>query len=287
MTNRNRARLSKLSLGLAIALAAAPAFAQQTSASVGGRIVSTDAAPVVGAQVTIVHEPSGTARTAVTGTDGRYTARGLRVGGPYTITVVKDGVTEVREGVYLQLAETTSVDATLGESTATLEAVEVTGTSVASDVFTATKMGSGTSVDQRTIDSLPTTGKIQDFIRLDPRVAFTDRASGSLTAGGMNPRFNKITIDGVSASDTFGLEGNNMPTQRQPVSMEAIEAMDISLSNYDVTIAGAAGANVNVVTKSGTNEFHGSLYGTFRDGDWFGDYPARVSGSTLDVTGLP
>lgn len=273
MTNRNRVRLSQLSIGLAVALAAAPAFAQQTSASVGGRIVSADAAPVVGAQVTIVHEPSGTARTAVTGDDGRYSARGLRVGGPYTITVVKDGVTEVREGVYLQLSETTSVDATLGQSATTLEAVEVTGASVASDVFTATKMGSGTSVDRRTLEALPSTGNIQDFIRLDPRVAFTDRASGSLTAGGMNPRFNKISIDGVSASDTFGLEGNNMPTARQPVSMEAIEAIDISLSSYDVTLSGAAGANINAVTKSGGNEFDGSVYGYYRDGEWFGEHP--------------
>jgi hypothetical protein len=103
----------------------------------------------------------------------------------------------------------------------------------------------------------------------------------------MNPRFNKISIDGVSASDTFGIEGNNLPTQRQPVSMQAIEAIDINLSNYDVTMAGAAGANVNAVTKSGTNEFHGSVYGMFRDSDWFGNYPARVAGSTVDVTGLP
>ena len=273
MTNRNRVRLSQLSLGLAIALAAAPAFAQQTSASVGGRITSVDAAPVVGAQVTIVHTPSGTVSNAVTGADGRYTARGLRVGGPYTITIVKDGVTEVREGVYLQLSETTSVDAMLGQDATTLAAVEVTGVAGGSEVFSATKMGSGTSVDERTIQSLPSTGNIQDFIRLDPRVAFTDRASGSITAGGMNPRFNKITIDGVSASDTFGLEGNNMPTQRQPVSMEAIEAIDISLSSYDVTLAGAAGANINAVTKSGGNDFSGSVYGYYRDGEWFGEHP--------------
>ena len=108
-------------------------------------------------------------------------------------------------------------------------------------------------------------------MRLDPRVAFTDRASGSISAGGQNPRFNKITIDGVSASDTFGIEGNNMPTQRQPVSLQAIEAIDINLSNYDVIMAGAAGANVNAVTKSGTNEFHGAVYGSYREGDWFGD----------------
>ena len=90
MTNRNRVRLSQLSLGLAIALAAAPAFAQNTSAAVAGRIVGADAQPVAGAQVTIVHTPSGTSSNATTGNDGRYSARGLRVGGPYTITIVKE-----------------------------------------------------------------------------------------------------------------------------------------------------------------------------------------------------
>lgn len=119
------------------------------------------------------------------------------------------------------------------------------------------------------------------------RASHSDRASGSVTAGGQNPRFNKITIDGVSASDTFGLDGNNMPTQRQPVSMEAIEAIDLNLSNYDVIYSGAAGVNVNAVTKSGTkNHFHGSVYGYYRDSEWFGEFPARVAGAATDVTGL-
>ena len=274
MTNRNRVRLSKLSLGLAVALAAAPAFAQQTSASVGGRIVGADAQPVVGAQVTIVHTPSGTASNAVTGADGRYSARGLRVGGPYTITITKDGVTEVREGVYLQLAEASTIDATLGQDVTTLEAVEVTGAAMGSEVFSANKMGAGTNIDRRTIESLPSQGgNIQDYMRLDPRVAFINRAEGGISAGGQNPRYNAIRIDGVSASDTFGLEGNNMPTRRQPVAMEAIEAIKVDLSSYDVTISGATGAVVDAVTKSGTNEFHGSLYGTYRDGEWFGEDP--------------
>ncbi|MFT3806024.1 TonB-dependent receptor [Arenimonas sp.] len=286
MINRNRVRLSKLSLGLAIALAAAPAFAQSTSSAVGGRITDASGQPVSGAQVTIVHTDSGTTSQVTTGSDGRYVSRGLRVGGPYTITISKDGRTEKREGVYLQLAESNNVDAVMGAA-ANIATVEVTGTGAIS-VFSATKMGSGTNVDQETLKALPSVnGNIQDFMRLDPRVAFTDRASGSISAGGMNPRFNKITIDGVSASDTFGLEGNNMPTQRQPVSLQAIEAIDINLSNYDVTMSGAAGAQVNAVTKSGTNQFHGSVYGMYRDGDWFGDYPARAAGSTIDVTGLP
>ena len=270
MTNRNRVRLSQLSLGLAIALAAAPAFAQNTTAVVGGRIVSADSQPVAGAQVTILHTPSGTVSTATTSADGRYTARGLRVGGPYTITIVKDGVTEVREGVYLQLAETTSVDATLGQAaTTTLETVEVTGTSTLSEVFSADKMGTGTNVSREMIDSLPSANRnIQDYIRTDPRISQVSKADGAISAGGQNTRYNLIKIDGVSSSDPFGLEPNNLPTERQPVSIDAIEAINIDLANYDTTIAGGTGAVVNAVTKSGTNEFGGSVYYTLRDGDW-------------------
>ena len=288
MINRNRVQLSKLALGLAIALAAAPAFAQSTSSGVGGLVTDASGAPVAGAEVTITHVASGTVSRATTDASGRYTARGLRVGGPYTITVNKTGVGSDTEGnVFLDLSQSSTVDATLGSQTVTLDKVTaVAGAS--SSVFSATKMGSGTSIDQNTLRALPSVnGNIQDFMRLDPRVAFTDRASGSISAGGQNPRFNKITIDGVSASDTFGIEGNNLPTQRQPVSLQAIEAIDINLSNYDVTMAGAAGANVNAVTKSGTNQFHGALYGSLRDADWFGDYPARVAGSPVNVTGLP
>src|SRR5688572_33035126 len=103
MINRNRVRLSKLAIGLALALAAAPAFAQNTSAALGGTISGADGQPVSGAQVTITHAESGTVSNAVTDAEGRYLARGLRVGGPYTVTITKDGQTTTREGVYLAL----------------------------------------------------------------------------------------------------------------------------------------------------------------------------------------
>ena len=270
-------RMSKLALGLVAALAAAPAFAQSTSAGVGGQVVSAAGAPVAGAEVTITHTESGTVSRATTDASGRYNARGLRVGGPYTITINKSGEgTKTEEGVYLGVNQTGTINATLaGDLAATnLEAVQVVAMGGGSEVFSSTKMGSGTNVSQEQIEMAPSIGgNIQDLMRLDPRVTFIDRASGSISAGGQNPRFNSISIDGVSASDTFGLEGNNMPTRRQPVAMEAIEALDINLSNYDVSIAAAAGATVNAVTKSGTNEVHGSVYGTYRDGDWFGDNP--------------
>jgi len=271
-------RMSKLTLGLVAALAAAPAFAQSTSAGVGGQVISRAGQPVAGAEVTITHTESGTVSRATTDAAGRYNARGLRVGGPYSITITKPGEgTKTEDGVYLGVNQTGTINATLSGDLAAatnLDTVQVTAVGGGSEVFSATKMGSGTNLSQQQIEVAPSIGgNIQDLMRLDPRVTFIDRASGSISAGGQNPRFNSINIDGVSASDTFGLEGNNMPTRRQPVAMEAIEALDINLSNYDVSIAAAAGATVNAVTKSGTNDFHGSVYGTYRDGDWFGDNP--------------
>jgi hypothetical protein len=270
MTHPNRARLSKLSLALIAALAAAPVFAQNTSAAVGGRVVSADGQPVAGAEVTITHVESGTVSKVITDADGRYSARGLRVGGPYTVVVNKAGAgTDSEQNVYLQLAPNT-VNLNLAQ---TLETVTVVGTAEQS-VFSPDKMGAGTAIGQATIEALPSAGgNIQDYMRLDPRVTFINRAEGSISAGGQNPRFNNIRVDGVSASDTFGLEGNGMTTRRQPVAMEAIEAINVDLSNYDVSISGATGAVVDAVTKSGTNEFHGSLYGKYRDGDWFGKDP--------------
>ncbi|MBD9367536.1 carboxypeptidase regulatory-like domain-containing protein [Xanthomonas sp. XNM01] len=267
--------MSKLTLGLVAALAAAPAFAQSTSAGVGGTVLSNSGQPVVGAEVVITHTESGTVSRATTDAAGRYNARGLRVGGPYTITITKPGEgTKTEEGVYLTLAQTATVNAALTGDIATLETVTAVGFAGGSEVFSATKMGAGTSVDRQTIEALPSAGgNIQDYIRLDPRIAQTNKAEGTISAGGQNPRYNAIRVDGVSVSDTFGLEANNLPTQRQPVAMEALEAINVDLSSYDVTITGATGAVVDVVTKSGTNEFHGSVYGMYRDGDWFGDDP--------------
>ncbi|CBA15787.1 putative tonb-dependent outer membrane receptor oar-like protein [Xanthomonas albilineans GPE PC73] len=287
---QSRLRMSKLTLGLVAVLAAAPVFAQSTSAGVGG-LVTHAGQPVVGAEVTITHVESGTVNRVSTDASGRYNARGLRVGGPYTITITKPGEgTKTEDGLYLGVNQTASINAELtGDMAAptTLETVNAVAAASGSEVFSATKMGAGTNVGREQIEALPSiNGNIQDYMRLDPRVAFVDRASGTISAGGLNPRYNAINIDGVSASDTFGLEGNNMTTRRQPVSMEAIEAIDVNVSNYDVSSASAAGATVNAVTKSGTNEFHGSVYGSMRDGDWFGKNPdgSKFNGFNKETT---
>lgn len=278
MTTHNRVRISKLAIGLAIALAAAPAFAQNTTSALGGRISSEAGQAVAGAEVTIVHTESGSVSKATTDAEGRFLARGLRVGGPYTITTTKDGKTETREGVYLELAQTGNVDIKFADAT-TLAAVQVTGARNA-DVFDSKKMGAGTSISREKLNTFASIQRnLQDYARLDPRISQTDKDRGEISAGGQNSRFNSITIDGVSTNDTFGLEANNLPTAKQPISIDAIQSVQINISNFDVTQKGYTGANINAVTKSGTNDFKGSVYYVYRNDSLSGDKYNRAAGT--------
>jgi hypothetical protein len=269
MSNRSKLRLSRISLGLALALAAAPAFAQQTSSALQGVVMGADGRPVAGAEVIISHTPSGTISRATTDESGRYNARGLRVGGPYTVLVMREGYQSTsNENVHLQLAQTGNVSVTLEPATTQLDAIEVIG-AIQSELFSPLRMGTSTSVGADQIAALPSAGRnIQDYIRLDPRISQVSKADGAISAGGQNTRYNVIRIDGVSASDPFGLESNNLPTERQPVSLDAIQEIIIDLANYDVTVAGGTGAVVNAVTRSGTNNFNGTVYYSYRDKDW-------------------
>lgn len=263
-----------LALALALALAAGTAQAQITTANLAGRVSGVDAQRIAGAQVSIRHLPSGTVAQATTDAEGRFAARGLRVGGPYTVTVTRGGETEVIENVFLELGQTETVEIRF-DPTAVLEAVVVVGAGAPSP-FAADAMGAGTLITSERIAALPTIERsIQDFARTDPRIVQSDKQFGSISALGQNNRFNQITIDGVTVNDTFGLRANNLPLLRQPVSMEAIEEINIAISQYDVTQRGYTGAGINAVTRSGTNEFQGSLYYIFRDGGWGRDRDDR------------
>lgn len=268
MTHPNRVRLSKLSLGLIVALAAAPAFAQSTSSGVGGRILGADGQPVAGAEVTITHTESGTVSRAVTDANGRYAARGLRVGGPYTITVNKAGAgTTSKNDVYLGLDQVAQVDAQLQNDVATLGAVTVVGSSGV-EVFQSDNKGLSTNLSRVEIDRMPSPDRsIQSIVRADPRVVVTDRDRGAFSAVGQNFRYNSITVDNINVGDPFGLNDNGLPTKGSPISPEAIESYNISTANYDVGTRRGVGAVVNAITKSGTNDFHGSLYYVFQNAD--------------------
>lgn len=271
MINHKRLRLTQIALSLSIALAAAPTFAQNTTSAIGGRISATDGKPAAGAVVTIVHTESGSATNVVTDAEGRYVQRGLRAGGPYTITITKDGVTEKREGVYIQLAETANVDATLGAPA--MQTVTIAGTAGGrSDIFSKSNMGAGTSISATQLQAQGSINRnLQDYARADPRVSQTDKERGEMSVAGQNSRYNSLTIDGVAVNDTFGLEPGGSPTYKQPISIEAIQSVQVNVANYDVTQKGYTGGNINAVTKSGTNTVKGSLYYVFRNDRLAGD----------------
>ena len=282
MIIQKRLRLTKLAFALSMALAVSvPAMAQNTTSAIGGRVSSVDGKPAGGAEVTIVHTESGSVSKVTADAEGRYTARGLRVGGPYTVTITKDGVSEKFENVYLQLAETATVDARLGAPA--IQTVTITG-QANNATFNSAKMGAGTNVTRAQIDALASVQRsLADYARTDPRLSQTDKDRGEISAGGQNSRFNSITIDGVSISDTFGLEGNGLPTNKQPISIDAIQSVQVNISNYDVTQKGYTGANINAVTKSGTNDWKGSVYHVYRDERMVGDRYNATDDSYTEV----
>ncbi len=268
---------SRTAVAVAVAVvAAAPALAQNTTAAVNGSVLGADGKPSAGATVTVLHVESGSASTATTDAQGRYSVRGLRVGGPFTITFTKGSETQRRTDIFLSLAETANLDARLNSATQT---IVVTGRG-ASDKFNSANMGAGTNIGSRELAAFASIQRnLQDYARTDPRLAQTDKERGEISAAGQNTRFNSITIDGVTTNDTFGLESNNLPTIKQPISIDAIQSVQVNLSNYDVTQKGYTGANINAVTKSGTNEFKGSLYYVWRDDNLVGKRFNRTSGA--------
>ncbi|MGH8130996.1 MAG: TonB-dependent receptor [Steroidobacteraceae bacterium] len=243
--------------GLAVALAAVPvAQAQETTAQLNGFVVGADGQPIEGAEVTIVHVPSGTSATTTTSATGQFSATGLRVGGPYRVTATAEGMQETAiEDLYARLAERTSVTL-VAQPIAQLAGVEVTGASER-DVT----IGAGSRFGSQDVRELPSISRdIKDVVRIDPKAWVDPTNSDALEIAGVNNRYNSITIDGVRQSDDFGLNNNGYPTQRSPLSVDAIEAVSVLTAPFSVEYSHFRGSTINVVTKSGTNEFIGSAF---------------------------
>lgn len=276
--------LSALCAAVAI-VAAAPVMAQNTTAAIAGQVVGADGKPVPGAAVTIVHRESGSTSALTTDAEGRFTARGLRVGGPYTVTAAKGSDREVQNDIYLNLAEALNLDLRFRGANV-LETVVTTGRSAGSK-FDSTTMGAGTSLGRDELAAYASISRsLQDYARNDPRVVQTDKGNGEISVAGQNGRFNTVTVDGVKINDTFGLELNGLPMLKQPISIDAIQAVQVNVSNYDVTQQGYTGANINAVTKSGTNEFAGSVYYVYRDEKLTGDRYDRTRNVTFRTPGF-
>ena len=258
---------SRTALSAAIAIVvAAPALAQSTSSGIGGQVMAASGQPLAGAEVVITHVESGTISRTTTDANGRYSARGLRVGGPYTIVVSKAGETKkIEDSLFLELNQVSTVNGTFG-ATNNLATVQVIG-SGRSLQFDSNNKGVGTSISGRQLETAVSGNRsLDDIARLDPRVSVTDQNDGSISVAGQNSRYNNISVDGLSVNDPFGLNANGLGFTGSPISPDTIAAYDIKVTEFDVA-TDSVGANINAVTKSGTNDFHGSVYYALTDAD--------------------
>ncbi len=232
-----------------------------------GRITDTNGDELPGATVVALHVPSGSRYGTVTRGDGRFNLTGLRVGGPYTVTVTYIGYrTDTREGLSLTLSQDLTVNVTLRESG--VEGQEVVVFGQGSSILNVDRTGAATNVSSEEIEALPTISRsIQDFTRLTPQIN-----GGS--AAGRNNRFNNIQVDGAVLNDVFGLAASGTPGGQagtEPISLDAIEEFQVSIAPYDVRENGFTGASINAVTRSGTNRFAGSGYYFGRNESFVGD----------------
>ncbi|MEX0330433.1 MAG: TonB-dependent receptor [Puniceicoccaceae bacterium] len=256
-----------------------------TTSNMAGTIMDSTGAPVSNAQVRATHVPTGTSYSARTSDKGHFRMGGMRVGGPYRVEVEAIGFDPgVRDGISLGLQQTTDVNMRLraeGEEVFELEAFEV----MAEDqslIFISSNQGSGSRVSEEEIRNIPSvTRSLSDIAKLDSRIAVFDRDSGQLSAGGKNTRYNSLLIDGVPTNDSFGLSESGLPALKQPFSLEAIAEVSVQFSPYSVENAGFTGAAITAVTKSGSNEFHGSVFGYYRDASMVGDLYEIGSGDLI------
>jgi len=257
--------MNRLAGGAAVtvlALAAANAvYAQETSGSIRGRVTDEAGAPLSGATITVRHEPTGTTANSVTNADGSFYARGLRVGGPYTVTATSGGLETGKLTISaIGIGEAGEADIVL-YNVASVEELVVTASAAG-----ASSQGVGSRYTALAIESLPSaTRDPKEFARLNPFVTLELSNNDALLVAGSSPRSNSLTVDGVTQNDDFGLNSSGYPTQRSPISIDAIEALEVNVAPYGVEYNKFTGANLNAVTKSGTNEFHGTLFYEFGD----------------------
>jgi len=237
------------------------ALAQETTAEIQGIVREKSGNPLSGATVSAIHLPTGTTYVTTTRTDGRYNLSNVRVGGPYEIKVsFIDFKEEKINDVFLLLGQSYKADFDLTPSGRELTEVVLT-TRRSDKVFNKNRTGSAEVINRQQIDRLPTINRsINDFTRLTP-TANSNTIYGTSSFAGRNNSYNNLTVNGASFNNTFGLAaGLGGQTNTQPISLDALDQIQVNIAPYDVTLGGFTGAGINSVTKSGTNEFKGTVY---------------------------
>ena len=258
-------------------------YAQETTATLSGHVKESKGAFVTGASVTVKHEPTGFVTTVQTNNKGIFVIPNLKAGGPYTVKIVYLGFKdEVFSDVNLGLGSNPDVNVTLSSTSVELKEVTVLASG-------KKQIAGATTIGSRQLTTLPTIGRsLSDFTRLTPQ-------SNNNSFAGSNFRYNNLTIDGAINNDAFGFSNSaggvsgggqsgaaGSGTRTNPYSLDVIQEVQVQLTPYDVKIGNFTGGSVNAVTKSGSNDFHGSIYSYGRNQSLMGK---SVDGTKSSIGG--
>ena len=265
-----------------IALFAMPVMiqAQVTTSSISGVVKNKSGNALPGATITAVHVPTGTVYTTVARTAGRFDINNMNPGGPYTITSTFVGFEdEKKEDVFLVLGDVQRLDFVVSDKSTSLEAVVVAGTR------TVSRNNNETSIGRARLAVLPTIGRnLNDYVRFTPQTKLT--STGGISIAGQNNRYNGFLVDGAVNNDVFGLSDQGTNGGRAgtpPISIDAIDQIVVQISPYDAALGNFTGGAINAITKSGSNNFHGSAYYIYRNEDLAGKTPGRIPDSVERV----
>ncbi|MEM9014789.1 MAG: TonB-dependent receptor [Pseudomonadota bacterium] len=267
-----------IALTTAFATVSTPVLAQQTTSDIRGVVTDQSGAPVAGATVTIVDRRTGATRTVSTDGGGRFNAQNLSVTGDYRITATGAGFQgEAIEDVRLSLSDTTVLNFSLGAAVAGGDEIVVVATRSA---LAEVAVGPSALFGFDDLQSTPNISRdIKDVIRADPRLFIEESNGNGLQCAGASPRFNSLTVDGIRLNDNFGLNANGYPTERLPFPFDAIDQVAVELAPFDVEYGSFTGCNINAVTRTGSNEIHGSAWFDYTNDALNG---GSIEGSSFD-----
>ncbi|MGB5488296.1 MAG: TonB-dependent receptor, partial [Lysobacterales bacterium] len=277
MNNRFRLCISALAVLLVLMIPVA-GMAQETTSAIRVTVYGPDATPLPGVDVTITDTRTGSTQTSQSNNSGLVFVRGLQIGGPYTVKASSGSFADQTvTDVDLRLGDTYALVLQLGESS--MEEVVVTAAMVQTEQLA---LGPSSIFGLEDLENMPHINRdLRDVIRNDPRIYIDPAfAGGAVQCAGANPRFNSLTVDGVRMNDLFGLNSNGYPTERQPFSYDSIEQVAVELAPFDVYYGQFTACNINAVTKSGSNEWHGSAFYDYTNQNMSGD---KLQGEKVDV----
>ncbi|MBI2731736.1 MAG: TonB-dependent receptor, partial [Sphingobacteriales bacterium] len=279
----------RISTILVFVLAAFSVKSQVTTGTITGLIKDSKGNELAGATIEAVHEPSGSTYRTISSKTGRFSLPGLRIGGPYKVTVTFVGFQKQEfSDLYVQLGEPTKIDVSMIDEGKSLQEVVVTG-STGKSLISKDRKGASTNLNRRILQALPTLNRsFTDLTKLTPQASVT---SNGISFGGQDARFINLTIDGSIFNNSFGLQSlPGSQTNATPISLDAIEEVQVNISPYNLKDAGFTGASINAVTRSGTNAFHGSAFYNMRNEGYVGRFtkpgykhPFNVNVANFDV----